>query len=143
MVSKETIYIHYGSLSFNSKKYEEVQNSTFSSKPVNGGFWASPDSSERGWGSINKLRPQDCHYFKFRLSDTAKVLMIDNKESLNNLPKIKSEVEKFPIILDFEKLSMKYDAIIYKYSEEMDRILPCWDCDCILIMNPKVIKDLR
>ena len=143
MFSKETIYVHYGSSSFDMNRFENVQNSDMLSKPINGGLWASPEKAEEGWQKINSIRPQDKSFFKFKLDETAKVLLLNNKESLEKLPTICSKSEKFPIILNFEMLSGEYDAILYQLNKETDEILPCWDCDCLLVMNPNVINILE
>ncbi len=143
MFSKETIYVHYGSSSFDMNRFENVQNSDMLSKPINGGLWASPEKAEEGWQKINSIRPQDKSFFKFKLDETAKVLLLNNKESLEKLPTICSKSEKFPIILNFEMLSGEYDAILYQLNKETNEILPCWDCDCLLVMNPNVINILE
>ena len=143
MFSRETIYVHYGSSSFDMNRFENVQNSDMLSKPINGGLWASPEKAEEGWQKINSIRPQDKSFFKFKLDETAKVLLLNNKESLEKLPTICSKSEKFPIILNFEMLSGEYDAIFYQLNKETDEILPCWDCDCLLVMNPNVINVLE
>ena len=143
MFSKETIYVHYGSSSFDMNRFENVQNSDMLSKPINGGLWASPEKAEEGWQKINSIRPQDKSFFKFKLDETAKVLLLNNKESIEKLPTICSKLEKFPIILNFEMLSGEYDAIFYQLNKETDEILPCWDCDCLLVMNPNVINILE
>lgn len=143
MFSKETIYVHYGSSSFDMNRFENVQNSDMLSKPINGGLWASPEKAEEGWQKFNSIRPQDKSFFKFKLDETAKVLLLNNKECLEKLPTICSKSEKFPIILNFEMLSGEYDAILYQLNKETDEILPCWDCDCLLVMNPNVINILE
>ena len=143
MLSKDAIYIHYGSSRFDIEKFEEVQNCDVLSKPVNGGLWASPEGAEDGWQKINAIRPQDRFSFKFQLISSAKVLMLDNKDIIDKLPQISSKSDFYPVTLDFEKLSTEYDVIYYKYNREMDEILPSWDCDCILVMNPNVIQEIK
>lgn len=109
------------------------------SKPIIGGLWASHENAEEGWQKINSIRPQDKYCFKFKLDETAKVLFLDNKEAREKLPTICSKSVYFSTILDFEKLSYEYDAIFYEFNKETAEIMPCWDCDCLFVMNPNVI----
>ena len=143
MLSKETIFVHYGDTAFDIEKFEYVQNCDCLPKPINGGLWASPEDSKDGWQKINSIRPRDRNFFKFKLTETAKILILNSKDTIDKLPKIPCKIEKFPIILDFEKLSIEYDVISYKFNGEMDTLLPCWDCDCILVMNPNVVCPLK
>ena len=98
-------------------------------------------------------------YFTFTLKDDARVLTITDEFQLTDLPKIDEGFSEeyleyrqyigldsriFPWIrLDFEKLSEEYDAIEVllsegKYSLRIE--LSGWDCDSIIIMNPKIIE---
>lgn len=143
MFSKDTIYIHYGSSFFDISRFENVQNCAILSKPINGGLWASPEGAKEGWQKINSIRPQDRFCFRFKLADSARKLLLNNTDVVDKLPQITSSSKNYPVILDFEKLSEEYDVICYKYSSEMDGILPCWDCDCVLVMNPNIINELK
>ena len=62
------------------------------------------------------------------------------------LPKYKSEFYMPTwIVLDFEKLSHKYDAIEVNISsdDELYYKLYGWDCDSILVMNPDVVQEFQ
>lgn len=86
--------------------------------------------------------------FKFKLSDNARVLLIDQVSKLNGLPLLKDQLATFGIMgtiyLNFEKLMEDYDAIevIISQDHELYYTLYGWDCDSILVMNPDVIEPL-
>lgn len=144
MYKKGIIYEHCGHDKFEIDKFEYIKNDSRMipiTKPANGGLWASPEKSIHNWKSISD-RQQDRISFKFRISDTAKVLEIEKKEDLKNLPRLIEDGEGvFNIILDFEKISKKYDVIYCNAypGSELDKVLPKWDCECILVMNPDVV----
>jgi len=143
MFSKKTIYVHYGNVQFDKNKFEKVENFNDFSKPVNGGLWASPENAEEGWEKIKIQGLQYRHIFKFKLADSAKKLILINEESFEGLPRLTSKSKDGSVALDFEKLSEQIDVICYEYNDVTDRLLPNWDCDCILVMNIDVIEPLE
>lgn len=144
MYKKGIIYEHCGHDKFDIDKFEYIKNDariTPITKPINGGLWASPEDSIYNWKSVSN-RQQDRVSFKFKISDSAKVLKIEKKEDLKDLPRLVEDGKGlFNIILDFEKISEDYDVIYCNaYSGgELSNVLPNWDCECILVMNPNVI----
>lgn len=147
------IYIHYGN-DFDIKKFEPAANCCWLTKPK-GGFWASRQGSKYGWikwcdenefggESYDKSRA-----FKFTLSDTAKVLIIKNKDDLipvaDKYPLLKlPEWEWRPssqIPLDFEALAKDFDAmeVFISSDERLYNSLYTWDCDSLIVFNPKII----
>ena len=141
------IFIHYGSDKYDPAKFCPIKRHEFLSKPV-GGLWGSPVDAEYGWkdwcehnGLIHLLRDSS---FKFRLSDTAKILYIRSVDDLVELPVINDEDMLFAphiwIRLDFEQLlSDGIDAIQINMGGELYFKLYGWDCDSILVMNKDVI----
>lgn len=154
------IYIHYGSDEFNPEKFKPIKNKLMSTKPE-GGLWASPIDSPQNWKNwcetekfhLEKLQKS----FTLQLRPNAKVLYINYAERLDLLPKQKPLVglEHFDNwdCLDFEKIAKKYDAIELSLSQETTRgqeywkslsyKLYGWDCDSILILNPKCIMEVK
>lgn len=141
-------YIHYGSDTFDIKKFEKVTNWEMMSKPK-GGFWASRVDTNYGWlqwcmGNEFCVEKLNTH-FTFMLSENAKILTIDNYEQLKNLPlnsNLPIDVPISWIMLDFEELAKEYDAIEVLISNDYNKLyfgLYGWDCDSILIMNPNII----
>ena len=157
-------YIHYGSNKFDINKFRKIKNDMNIRLPKPfGGLWASRVDSKNGWfywckeNEFNEDRLNE--YFTFTLKDDARVLTITDEFQLTDLPKIDEGFSEeyleyrqyigldsriFPWIrLDFEKLSEEYDAIEVllsegKYSLRIE--LSGWDCDSIIIMNPKIIE---
>ena len=141
-------YIHYGHKHFDKNLFMNIHNSMFT-KP-NGGLWASDIESKYSWKNWCEENnfiecDEDCS-FTFQLSEEAKILKINHVEVLKVLPKYKSEFDMPTwIVLDFEKLSHKYDAIEVNISsdDELYYKLYGWDCDSILVMNPDVVQEFQ
>lgn len=167
---KDTIYIHYGSDSFNPYAVGKIGNSGLLTKP-DGGLWASREDDAFGWKQwcednhfyLERLR----HSFRFRLSPSCRLLLLENPEQLKSLPKLhdwspKDYTEMFefeashpgeiPSIdqlnrwfapnlcyLDFEKLAQEYDALELRNACAFRDSLQMWDCDSIVIFKPEVI----
>ena len=139
------VYIHYGSNKF--KTPDSILNQAVFTKP-SGGLWASRKGDANGWKnwcikedflvySLNKS-------FEFTLKDNARVLKLENRGQLVNLPRTidnkYDETDPYDTCyLDFEELSKDYDAIELMDIYEFYFALYGWDCNSILIMNPDVI----
>lgn len=144
-LNAKPVYIHYGSNKF--KTPEPILNKVVFTKP-SGGLWASRKGDPNGWKnwcikedflvySLNKS-------FEFTLKDNARVLKLENREQLVNLPyNIDNKYDTSNLYntcyLDFEELSKDYDAIELMDIHEFYFALYGWDCNSILIMNPDVI----
>ena len=141
-------YIHYGCKSFDENKFNPIKNRDIMTKP-RGGFWASPMDTSYGWSDWCKSQAyyyNDKVYFTFSLSDKANVVHIRNEEDLSEMPMIEKSLIHGIACIDFEKmLNDGVDAIELhltdeeKYNSNLNYALYGWDCDSILIMNPKII----
>lgn len=148
-MKKKIKYIHYGHKKFDIKKFDKIKNRSLGVKPL-GGFWGSRIDSDIGWlqwciGNefcMEKLKTS----FTFILKKNAKVLTIDNYNQLKGLPlNIDSHlnITLSWITLDFEKLAEEYDAIEVLLSKDRNKLyfgLYGWDCDSIIVMNPKIVE---
>ena len=158
MKRKESMkFIHYGSDSFDINRVKLVQNQPLSNKPI-GGFWATPVGAELGWKEwceevgleMERLKS----HFEFTLSEDAKVIEISKEEDTEALPLyIEKMAEKMMRLfgdafrtskpIDFEKLVADgVDAILFNLSADCMMkygALSGWDCDSLLVLNPKVI----
>lgn len=140
-------YIHYGTTEFSKDKFKEIKNERLFTKSI-GGLWASRVDSEYGWKNWTEdehFRTEvyrEDNYFKFKLKDEAKVLVIDNAKQILDLPKQKNEFNFSFVCLDFEKLAKEYDAIEVLISQDGKLYwdLYGWDCDSILIMNKEMVE---
>lgn len=136
------IFKHIGMRKFNMDNFEPVENNNNKNckyKPCNGGYWASPENSSNNWELTQKL-DDSCktHCCRFKIRDDARVKYIFEREDLQHIPHIDNNNLK---IIDFEKTSDIYDAIYYyPNEEELLTLLPSWDCECILVLNPSVME---
>lgn len=138
-------YIHYGARKYKPELVIPIKNIYRFTKPE-GGIWASDINAKFGWKQWNKLENfKKCYKnncFKFTIKDSAKILTINNVSQLKKLPKCKQEYDSSWELLDFEKLSLEYDAIEIIISEDPKLYYAVygWDCDSILIMNKEIIN---
>ena len=146
-------YIHYGCTEFKKEFFNPIKNRKFI-KP-NGGFWASPVDSERGWYSWCTDNDMTSWLnggsFKFSLTNNAKVYHIYSLDDLYTLPRNKTVRPVFnEYFIDFEAcVRSGMDAIELHLSEEVGNHdgfmnglyweLYGWDVDSILIFNPDII----
>lgn len=146
----EIIYEHLRDAEFNKDKFINVENNNITDikdKPIEGGFWASPVDSKYSWRKVFSgmdLWEQNT-FFRFTLSNNAKILYINSIESIKLIPK--EFIISFDKVLnlDFEKLSTVYDALHFDPSNDecLNEIMPSWQCDCILIFNPDIIETIN
>lgn len=139
-------YIHYGTTKFNPYFFAKIINIPYRAKP-DGGFWASPVDKElftwEKWCEVEGFC--ECNPEKsitFHLSENARVLYLTCKKDLDTVSAQYKLYDKRITILDFEALQKEYDAI-EAYAGSNGYIgshLYAWDCDSILIMNPKIIE---
>ena len=144
-MTSDVVYVHYGDDRFRTPK--PVQNREVPFTKPYGGFWASRKDDPQGWKSwcegeefwLDKL---DRH-FLFRLKDGAKVLELNHKDQLDDLPKMAvwKEDDMFSDCrLDFGRLAQEYDAIEVTNIGQLYWPLYGWDCNSILIMNPDIVE---
>ena len=152
-MGEHKIYVHSGHSEFVPELFRPITPMEHFCKPY-GGLWASPVDSDYGWeawckdNNFNETIGKDKYGIKkfyFRLKDDAKLLYITSASQLNDLPQIDdplySVVAPFKM-LDFEKLSTKFDAIEVSISSDYQLYwaLYGWDVDSILVINPDCIE---
>ena len=162
-------YIHYGANAYDPTRFFPVKNSSWGTKPMNGGLWASREKDPFGWDawcrenrySVQLLK----QYFRFTVSADSSILTLEDPEQLNNIPKTKpwkpkdlswmetiepgkipSEEQLMqlystnPSCIDFEELVRNgIDAVELTNCSAFRDSLDIWDCNCILIMNPEIM----
>ena len=171
------MYIHYGSDQFDRMLCTPARNCSWKPKPEDGtGLWGSRECEihEDGWVNygwkewcedshfnIKRLK----HFFRFRLTDGAKVIILSSEEDLVPLPKTQpwkpkedsditslrkdgmpsiEQMEEYyrpnPCFLDYERMMQEgIDAIELQHSFLFRRCLDTWDCNCVVVLNPDVI----
>lgn len=143
------IYIHYGSTKFDKNRFKSVKNISHFSKP-SGGLWASDINAKFGWKGGNEyehfMECEEFNSFKFKLSDSAKVLLILNVDSVKLLPQQEDSRSIFygtrEYHPDWEKIAEQgYDAVEFILSNDgrLYWSLYGWDCDSLLVLNPDII----
>ena len=150
-MDEKTVYIHYGHDKLGI--LNPITNSHYHSKP-HGGLWASRINDPCGWkswceGEEFRLDTFD-KSFKFTLKDSARVLLLNDIDQLDNLPKMDDpsapQYEKgksfSTCYLDFEKLQHDYDAIELTNISQFYWALYGWDCNSIIVMNQDVIEEI-
>ncbi len=134
---------------FDENLFMSIKNED-SIKP-DGGLWASPVDSEYGWKDCcegNKLNKSLSSKFEFVYE--GRTLVINSLDDLDNI--IWRKVETNGCILyfpDYEAmLSNGIDAIYITINGEIETSsmfakpnLWGYDCECIIIMNPKCINN--
>lgn len=141
-------YRHYGFPCFVPQLFRPIKNVKGHTKP-SGGLWASREG-QPGWRELcyelDMPPERTATFFSFTLRPDARVLHLSVPEDLEGLPRFDTRQPRWlrgypwpP--LDFEELQRRgVDAIEVEIGR-LHRHLPCWDCDCLLVLNPDVIVD--
>jgi hypothetical protein len=158
----EKEFVVYGKKKFNPEKFRKIKNRKGWCKPK-AGLWASPIDSKWGWRdfiiSVMESWKKDLQtYFKFKLSSTAKIYIIDTLEDLYQVPfkrilKLRPALSDY--LIDFEKMvSEGYDGILLTENGQNETRMPefsglyyngksfnlyGWDVECLLVLNPRCI----
>ena len=150
------LYIHYGSANFNPRYFKQVTNrDDYLQVKPHGGLWASRVDTKFGWRNwcesegfrLEKLST----HFRFLVTPAAKVFHLYSSKDLDRLPHRNDCFDRWEFYPDFEQMVKDgWDAIELHLSStdknwKNDGLywrLYGWDCDSILLMNPKVISPL-
>ena len=136
----DVIFKHVGMRKFDITNFEIVKNNSIENckyKPCNGGYWASPENSKNSWENTQQLDDiSKIHIVRFKITSDARIKYIFENKDLYYLPHIDDDIKK----IDFEKASDIYDVIYYcPKDDEILTLLPSWDCEYILVLNPHVM----
>lgn len=147
------LYIHYGSTNFDPSYFAQVTNrDTLRIKP-DGGLWASRVDAKYGWRDwcenaefgLESLKTHFC----FLITPAAKVFHLYTSKDLDRLPHRNDCHDQWEFYPDFEQMVIDgWDAIELHLSDtdiswgndSLHFRLYGWDCDSILIMNPKIVS---
>lgn len=145
-------FIHYGATEFLPDKFLPIKNKHPFVKPGRTGLWASPINSGYGWKDwcedkeFRECSESNC--FTFKLTDNARVYVIDTYKDLESVPYLIKDGDLYQTI-DFEKMATEYDAIHLTINGQLETRLSFplslygWDCESLLVLNPKVINQLK
>ena len=165
------VYIHYGNDRFEPEYFAPVRNNLYFPKP-DGGLWASREGDEKGWAAWCRQEQFKTfslkRSFRFTLATDNRVLTLESEDQLLDLPKKKhwmpkdlqwmyelkpdehpspEQMEEWfrrnPCMLDYEKMVKQgLDAIELVNAGAFCDSLQTWDCNCLFVMNPKVIVEV-
>jgi len=138
--------IHYGSSKFDPEKFKPVMDSVLFVKPW-GGLWTSPVDSEHGWREwCLSANPHMLGKESFKLSFSGNIFVIDSRTDLD---KLQWETAYGCEILTFPRweplIEQGFDAVHLTWRGQCStrlvfpRNLYGWDCESVLVMNPKAI----
>ncbi len=151
------LYIHYGSANFNPSYFKQVTNRHYVQVKPNGGFWGSRVDAKFGWRKwceVNEFGTKNPNaYFRFLITPVAKVAHLYTSKDLDRLPRRNDCFDELgnQFYPDFERMMKDgWDAIELHLSStrrnrDYDGLywrLYSWDCDSILIMNPRIVVPL-
>ena len=142
------VWIHYGSDRFDPEMMVKNSKRIYHSHKPNG-LWGSPTDrnswSWESWCKSNDYKPERLEsYFKFRVSNKAKILWIHRLRDINPYIIKGNSGRYFDCSLNTEVLMNKFDGIVLihgkNYSELHDNFFYSWDVDSICVWNPAVIE---
>lgn len=139
---KDLVLLHCGSETFDDNLFKDIENDCYWIKP-NGGFWSSPIDSELSWKywcKENCFRSTEIN-FSFKLKEDSNIIVIDDIETFNILPKLNSKSNFLKDIIDFEYLAKHSDGIwiTKKGLYDCHRELYGYDVETVLIFNKEKI----
>lgn len=142
--------IHYGSDAFSFSKFKPVIDETYQGwiKPK-GGLWTSPVDSKFGWKQWCKAEdfPIDLDH-SFELQLDGNVIVIDKESDLDKLCwRDISQWSKYSFFWE-PLVNEGVDAVYlteegqWKTRFSSPKSLYGWDCESVLVMNPKCIMPI-
>lgn len=142
IVEKEMELIHFGHDAFDLEKFNPISDAHWV-KP-NGGLWASPVSSERGWKEWCEAEDFGSLDTSFSFMARGRFLVVDGKSDMDELSWI--DIPSSPFISFEILLACGIDAVHLTDKGETEtrftrpRSLYGWDCESVLVMNPECVR---
>ena len=137
-----TEFIHFGSSRLDRNKFKDISEETYCGglKP-RGGLWGSNESLEsygwREWCRDNEYECDTSSYFRFRLKDSARLLVVTGDELLEQNHLYEMEYPPSSTYKDWTSIRERYDAVYMAAGSDRDLYFKYygWDCDSILVLN--------
>ena len=166
MILRGMEFISYGTSSFKKDKTPQLNlnddNYFITINKPGGGLWASPVKSNNSWGKYLEYDDSYCQvqklasYFKFKISKTANIYIIDTYEDLKAVS-TRPNIYGSRYNIDFKALYSKYDCdgiyitehastdLYIRYTLYDDKLygLNAWDVESICIFNPDIIEPIE
>lgn len=146
MTEKELIqateFVHFGSSRLERNKFKDISEETYCGglKPK-GGLWGSNESMESyGWRKFCRDNEYECDtssYFRFRLKDSARLLVVTGDELLEQNHLYAMGNPPSSTFKDWTSIRERYDAVYIDAGSNRDLYFKYygWDCDSILVLN--------
>ena len=142
-----SIYIHYGSSTYDKSMFDPVKNEKLSVKP-SGGLWASRVGDPNGWKALCDRGGfticEETNSFKFIIAPASHLITIRKPEDLDRIPHVVEERRTSWDLIDFEALGKAgVDAVEVFVSFSLDIRLNGWDCNSLLVINKDIIEPIK
>ena len=141
-------YIHYGNDHYDPDFWNlKIRNMKNFNKPI-GGFWASPINAKLGWKELCDKEGYDfsdlSKSFKFTLKEGSNIVEVEDIGDITYwLPLCEVNI-KGEYLIDFEKcVDLGIDAIELMDPYTLKDVLNGWECECILVLNPNIVKPIK
>ena len=146
MTEKELIqateFVHFGSSRLDRNKFKDISEENYCGglKP-RGGLWGSNESVEsygwRKWCRDNEYECDTSSYFRFRLKDSARLLVVTGDELLEQNHLYAMGHPPSSTFKDWTSIRERYDAVYIAAGSDRDLYFKYygWDCDSILVLN--------
>lgn len=147
MLTKNTIFYHYGASHLDKNKIFLLERKD--SKP-RGGLWGSDKHQWKDWCESEKFKVSNLKtYFKFKLKDSARVLIISSNKDWKKLRKRFSEATqelfKGYFVYDWKIIAKYFDALIVNMDRDIlnrDIGFELFDVDSICVFNKDAVKEV-
>ena len=142
---QEISLIHYGASKYREEMFKPIVDRKYKSKP-HGGLWASPIRSSYGW--IDWCNENNYGEIKnsFKFAFKGAVLKIRDQLAVNELPWIENDIGRWGLsfeeiinVCECDAVHLSLKALRYCEVSDGSRTFDGWDCETVLILNPKSI----
>lgn len=145
-----SVFIHYGSGSFDNECFNHISKKDINIKPRSGGLWGSIYGKDGGWEAwceaenYDKYNHGERTSFKFVLKPDTRLLYIDDPNLVNDYIVIRHQ-----LIMNggtnWYKVSKDYDAVYFDLSKNPFLYNEFYgvDCDSICVFNPDCIEEVN
>lgn len=154
MTEKELIqateFVHFGSSRLDRNKFKDISEETYCRglKP-RGGLWGSNESVEsygwRKWCRDNEYECDTSSYFRFRLKDSARFLVVTGDELLEQNHLYEMGYPPSRTYKDWTSIRERYDAVYIAAGSVQSLYFKYygWDCDSILVLNFDAVEEVE
>ena len=148
MLTKNSVFYHYGASHLDKDKIFLLDRKD--SKP-RGGLWGSDKHQWEDWCKSEEFNVSHLKtHFKFKLEDSARVLVISSDEDWKKLrqrfPEATQELFDGYFVYDWKIIAKYFDALIVNMNRNIlsrDNGFDLFDVDSVCVFNKDVVKEVR